>query len=481
MTIAERRADPVRFVREVFGAEPDAWQVDALRAVAKNPKVAMSACKGPGKSCLLAWVILWFLASHHNAQVIATSITADNLKDNLWKELAYWRAKSPLLQAAFEFNAERIKSVDHPNTWWVSARAFSQSADPSQQANTLAGFHGENILIVLDEVGDYPMGVLAAAEAIFANKVNAKLVVAGNPTSVHGPLYAIVTKDAASWHAVFITGDPDDPKRSPRIDIDWARAEIAKHGRDNPWVMVNILGLFPPAASNQLISVNLVMGAQQRDVPSLAYMTDPIIWGLDPARFGDDEIALIRRQGVLARRAVTWRNLDGVQLANAVGNLLNEAKDEGQFPDALFVDVGGVGASAFDQLKRLGWEGLVIGIDFGSSADDPKRFANKRTEMWWRTCEWLKNTPACLPSDPLMQAELTGPLYDFRVVQKQTVFILESKADMKKRGVASPNRADALALTFAQAVNPKGHYFRDSGASRSTHAVTEYDPLARGV
>ncbi len=476
------REDPVACVREVFGAEPDEWQVDVLRALPRNKKLAMSACKGPGKSCVLAWIVWWFMLCFAGAQVVAVSITADNLKDNLWKELGVWFAKSELLQKSFDFGGERIKSLDakHERFWWVSARAFAKDADPSQQANTLAGLHANNVMIVLDEVGDYPLGVVPAAEAIFANKVNAKLVVAGNPTSVQGPLYQIVTKDAPGWHITFITGDPDDAKRSPRIDIDWARAEIAKHGRDNPWVMVNILGKFPPAASNQLISINLVMDAQNRDVGAESYLSDPIIWGLDPSRFGDDEAALARRQGVLTRRFVTWRNLDGTQLAAQVGFLLREAKDEGAFPDALFVDVGGVGASAFDQLRRLGWEELVHGVDFGGSADDPKRFANKRVEMWWRGLEHLKGMPACLPADPILQSELTGPTYDFRVVQKQTVFILESKGDMKKRGVPSPNRADAWVLTFAKDVNPRGHSARAMESAGRRHvAVTDYDPLAR--
>lgn len=472
------RKDPVAFVREIFGAEPDAWQHDALEAVARDPKVAMSACKGPGKSCLLAWVIWWFLYVHEDAQVMAVSITSDNLKDNLWKELAVWRMKSNLLQDVFELTAERITHKERPRVWWCSARSFPKQADETQQTNTLAGFHGTNILVVLDELGDYPAGVLPAAEAIFANKVNAKLVVAGNPTRVNGPLHSIVTKDASRWAIIFITGDPDDPKRSPRIDIDWARAEIKKNGRDNPWVMVNILGKFPPAASNQLIAVNLVIDALARDVPLLAYRSDARVWGLDPARFGDDEIVLAKRQGVVAFRMQTWRNLNGTQLGDAVGRELLEAEAKGELPDAVFVDVGGNGSSAFDRLHVLGWEDLVIGIDFGSKAEESSRYANKRTEMWWLMMEWLRDRPACLPTDNVLQEELAAPTFDFRIVQKQTVFILEPKEQMKKRGVPSPNRADALALTFAAPVVPNSREARRLANARQERSKTSYDPLA---
>jgi hypothetical protein len=481
---------PVAFVLEVFGPgyyteygrelTIDSWQREALMAVARNPKVAMSACKGPGKSCVLAWVILWFLATQADAQVMALSITRENLRDNLWKELALWMGRSPMLQAAFEFGATRISSREKEKTWWVSGRAFAQQADTTQQTGSLAGFHGEHIMIVLDEVGDYPLGVLSAAEAIFANATDAHLVVAGNPTRTDGPLYQIVTLDASRWYLIHITGDPDDPKRSPRIDRRWAQSEIDKWGRDNPWVMVNILGMFPPASADQLIGVNLVTAAMQRDVSPLQYSSASRVWGLDPARFGDDEIVLCRRQGVVCRRFHVWRNLNGNDIGNRIGRLLLEAEKDNEFPDAVFVDCGGNGASAVDRLEALGWGQLITPVDFGSRADD-ERFGNKRAEIWWAVKDWLKDKPACLPVDPVLRGELPAPKYMFKETNKRTVFLLEKKESMRARGVPSPNRADALALTFAEPVMPLSEdaqeYVERQRAGQSNHALTEYDPF----
>ncbi len=472
------RADPVRFVRDVFGAIPDAWQEDALRAVASAPKVAMAACKGPGKSCLLAWVVWWFLVCHVDAQVAAVSITADNLRDGLWKEMAVWRSKSPLLQQAFTQTAERIKSTERPETWFASARAFAKDADDSAQSAALAGIHGKHVLIVLDEIGDYPSGVLPTAEAIFATSgQKARLVVAGNPTSTRGPLYGVVN-NPVGWHVVTITGDPDDPRRSPRIDLAWARAEIAKHGRENPWVMVNILGLFPPGGTMQLIPANLVTAAMQRAAPELAYRGDARVWGLDPARFGDDEIVLMQRQGVDVLQATTWRNLDGTALGDRVAHLIHEATKDNKAPDAIFVDVGGVGSSVYDRLVALGFDHVVHAVDFGGGASRADLYANKRAEMWLDMKGWLERGAACLPKDPVLAAELQGPEYDFRVVNKRSVYVLESKANMKDRGVPSPNRADALALTFAAPVHPHSAAHRQMGAGVSRHAKTDYDPEA---
>lgn len=483
--IAAWRGDPVQFVRDQFGAEPDEWQKDALAAVAKNPKVAMSACKGPGKSCLLAWTIWWFIATHPHAQVIAVSITADNLKDNLWKELSVWQSKSELLKESFVWGAERIKSKKYPGTWWVSARAFAKSATPEQQADTLAGFHGQNILIVLDEIGSYPPGVLPAAEAIFSNEVNAKLVVAGNPTTTQGPLYRIV-KQPKGWVVIKITGDPDDPKRSPRISLKWALEEIEKWGRDSPYIMVNILGEFPPGGDDQLISVDAVLDAMRRDLPALAYNSDAIVWGLDPSRSERsvaDEAALARRQGSLVRRIITWRGLNGPELASAVARLIHEAEDAGEAPDALFVDVGGVGASCYDHLVLLGFDDLVIPVDFGGSAEDA-RFGNKRSEMWYRMGQAIngsKSMPSrmCLPNDTVLQEELVAPTCWWGVKNKKTAFWLESKESMKERGVASPNRGDAVALTYSEPVARKRRSVRELNEGRAATCATDYDPFAR--
>lgn len=445
------RDDPVAFVREVLGTEPDEWQVDALGAVAVNPRVAMSACKGPGKSAMLAWVIWWFLLTRADAQILCASITGPNLRDGLWKELARWGAKSQLLSGLFDVSGERITSKESPRTWWCSARSWAQDADATQQANTLAGFHGEHVMIALDEIGDYPNGVLAAAEGIFANiGVEAKLVCAGNPTRVDGPLYRITTKDRPRWHVVTITGDPDDPKRSPRIDIENARAVIESLGRDHDWVRVNILGQFPRVSSDMLLGPDDVLAAEQRACLPADFQSEPIIFGLDVARMGDDRTVLVKRQGSVSFRPWVWRKMDGTQVGDAVAAILREEADY----DYLVIDLGGPGASVYDRLRVLGFEDTMIGIDFGGKPLD-ERYANRGTEAWFVMADWVRKR-ACLPAgDGEMAAELTSRRYDFKLLHKRTSFILESKEVMRRKGLPSPDKADALALTFAAPLGPR--------------------------
>jgi hypothetical protein len=468
--------DPVLFVRQVFGAIPDEWQADALRAIARDPRVGMSACKGPGKSCVEAWAVWWWEDTRVDAQCICTSITGANLKDGLWKELAFWHSKSPLLARVFTIKGERITHNERPKTWWVSARTWAQGADATQQADSMSGFHGPAVMIVLDEMGSYPDGVVVAAEAIFANQgvAEARLVAAWNPTRTDGPAFRVTTRDRKRWTIIYVTGDPDDPKRSPRISKEWAQGMIDDWGREFDWVRVNVLGLFPNAAEDKLLGPNDVMLAEQRDAPRAAFVNEPVVWGLDVARFGSDSSVLRKRQGPIAFRGYTFRNLDGVELANRVSLIIQKDMADGaRRPDAMVVDQTGVGASAVDHLKLLGWGDILIACDFAESADDSERFMDKRAEMWWRMAAWVKG-PGCLPSSSMvLGSELTAPIFKFAKRAKRTAFVLESKDDMRARGVGSPDDADALAMTFYSDLWMRRDYVPDSAAGAATRHITD--------
>jgi phage terminase large subunit len=451
------RNDARTFVREVCRDEPDDWQDEFLAALSlidppgsfpSKPMLALKACKGPGKSRCLAWAIWWWLFTRWHANIIAMSITADNLRDNLWSELARVQERSWALQTMFTLTGERIIAKDHPKTWWCSARSFPQNADKTQQANTIAGLHGLHPAVFCDEVGDYPDGVVVAAEAIFSSnvdgkQVDARLVVAGNPTNTDGPLYRVCTKDRQRWWVKEITGDPDDPKRAKRISREWAQAQIDQWGRENPWVLVNVFGRFPPVQSNKLIGPDDVDEAANREAPHAIYIQEPVIMGMDVARYGDNESVLMRRQGQQVFRPLIWRNTDTQTQADQICNEVILRK-----PAAIFVDDTGVGGGLTDRLTRLGVN--VLPIDFAGTALDP-RFDNRRSEMWWKMAEWLRKG-GCIPNDLQLRSELIAPTYSYELKGKSTKFILESKKDMVKRGVQSPDRADALALTFAAPV-----------------------------
>lgn len=481
--IREWRENPVQFVRQVLHAEPDAWQADFLMAAvagalgrpnAVNPeclkRLALKASKGPGKSTAQAFLGWWFLTCFEHPKGVATSISGSNLRDGLWTEFAKWQARSELLKGLFLWHAERIVSRDHPETWWFSARQWSASADPSKQADTLAGIHADNVIILVDESGGIPDGVVAAAEAGLANAdptqgKHALLAQSGNPTNLDGPLYRACVRERRLWWVLEISGDPDDPKRATRVSIQWAREQIEKYGRDDPWVLVNVFGKFPPNSIDTLIGVEDVATAAKRVLTEEQFNTYPVVLGVDVARFGSDESSCVKRQGPAVWKPKTWRNLRTTQLAGQVAQLINTHN-----PDAVFIDAGAMGAGVIDQLLVLKYP--VIAVDFGGKPFDG-RYLNRRAEMWMLMADWVKDY-ASLPADPTLQGELPGPKY---WMTPKGQLQLESKEQMRERGVPSPNRADSLALTFAAPVARQGLHVR---MPQRKVASFEYDPYANG-
>lgn len=432
---------PVQMVRELFGVEPDAWQADALEQYPHCPRMAMKACTGPGKTAGLAWIGWNFLLTRPNAIAGATSISGDNLKANLWTELARWREKAPLLQRLFEMTKTEIFARDHPKTWKMEARTWAKDANPAQIGNALRGLHGEYVMWLLDESGDYPDAILPVAEAIFSgNPKEAHIIQAGNPTKLSGPLYQACVTNRQFWNVIEITGDPDNPKRSPRISLEHARQQIAQWGRDNPWVLVNIFGQFPPHSFNSLIGPDEVREAmerkyQQHDVDHAAR-----ILGVDVAREGDDSSVIFPRQGLVAFKPHVLRNVTGIVGAGQVARTWEDWK-----VDACFIDnTGGFGASWIDQLANLNRTAIPVG--FAEKAQD-RRYFNRRAEMYFLTIEWVKAGGA-LPALPELVAELSQTNYTF----KGDALLLEPKDVVKAKLGRSPDLADGLALTFAAPV-----------------------------
>lgn len=459
------RERPDVFVREVFGATPDAWQEDILRIFPSQPRIAMKACKGPGKTCLLAWLCWNFLLTRPHPKIAASSISSDNLRDNLWAEMATWLHKSPLLQAAFTWQAERIVNKESPETWWMSARTWSRSANAEQQGNTLAGLHAPYVMIVLDESGGIPDAVMANSEGIGSSATEWHIVQAGNPTHLEGPLYRACTRERHLWHVVEITSDPDNPKRTPRVSIQWAKDQIDKYGRDNPWVLVNVFGQFPPSSLNSLIGPDEVNAVLGKHIRLDQYAHAARILGVDVARFGDDPSIIFPRQGQATFTPIVLRNATSIHGAGVVATKWNDWS-----ADAAMVDgTGGYGSGWIDALQDIGRS--PIDVQFSGKANDPK-FFNKRAEIWWDMCEAIKHGTV-LPDVPEIVAELTTPTYTF----KGDKILIEDKDQVKLRLGRSPNYADALACTYAQPVfvdrTPLGQY------RQARHfAQTDYDPYA---
>lgn len=441
-TIHRWRQDPLSFVREVFKIEPDRWQEKALRTLAAGRvnRLCMRACAGPGKTAVLAWIGWWFMMCFaekgQHPKGIAVGITEDNLKQNLWPEFAKWQQRSPLLEAAFAWQAERIYARDHPETWFLAARSFAKSADALTQGSTLSGLHSRYPFILLDESGNMSPAIGRAAEQAMGGCETGLIVQAGNTTSLQGLLYDSSVRNASSWTTISITADPDDPDRTPRVATEWAADQIKRYGRDNPWVMSYILGQFPPGDSNALLSLIDVETAMGRIIKPESLRGSPRILGLDVARFKDRTV-LIARQGRGMFKPLIMRSADTMEIAGRVAKAYREWNAHAVMID----DTGGYGSGVVDQLTRAGMR--VFPINFASKADS-EQYLNKRSEMWFELAEWIK-TGGALPDVAEFKQELTEPTYYFQ----NSKFRMEEKDQIIKRLGFSPDIADAAALTFA--------------------------------
>ncbi len=468
--IQEWRRDPVKFAVDVFGIEPDPWQIDAMRGLGGdyNPKrkLCMKACTGPGKSATLSWMgwhrLVCFAAKGEHPKGAALSITADNLKDNLWAELAKWQGRSEFLKAAFTWTKEKIYANDHPETWFLSARSFAKDANAEAIGRALSGLHSQFPFILLDETGDMPVAVGRAAHQIFTGDPrDAAIIQAGNPTSTSGLLYESCTKASETWDIITITADPADPKRTPRVSVEHAEEMIRTYGRDNPWVMATILGLFPPTGFNALLGPDDIDAAVARSYKADAIANAPTVLGCDVARQGDDSSAIARRRGRVAYPIRTLRIPDTMLLAQ---QFIMETKAHDV--DCVFVDeTGGYGAGVVDAMRSLNTD--CVGVQFGGKASD-YRYFNKRSEMYFELAKWVKEGGQ-LPEDRELKEELCATTFvyqgdKFRIVEKEII---------KDQIGRSPDKADALALTFASPV-----FKRRMTHMQQQSAAAEYDPYA---
>ena len=457
--IAEFWNDPFGYVRYAFpwdegelaGHEgPDEWQRDVLLAIGEAInsgnteafQAAIASGHGIGKGALSAWLVLWGMSVLPHLNGVVTANTKSQLETKTWRELAVWH-KRAINKHWFEWTATKFYHVEHPETWFVAAIPWSE-----KNPEAFAGQHAKHVMVIYDEASAIADKIWEVSEGAMTTP-GAMWFVFGNPTRNTGRFRECFGKFKHRWDTWQV--DSRDCKMTDKRKLqDW----VDDYGEDSDFVKVRVMGEFPSASSMQFISRDLVMEAREREAQ--CFLHDPMILGVDVARFGDDQSVIAVRRG---RDAQTfpwrkYRNLDTMQLAARVAEAVREFK-----PDAVFVDGGGVGGGVIDRLRQLSID--CIEVNFGSKADEG-RYLNKRAEMWGRMKEWIVG--AAIPDENELMDDLVGVEYGYTMKNQ---IQLEKKEDMKKRGLASPDMADALALTFAYPVAPRGDEILNRHESRT--------------
>lgn len=444
------RSKPKYFFRDVMDVTLDPWQEDCVELYLSHQRLGLVASKGPGKTGLLAFLGWHFFITGHQPKMAALSISKDHLKSNLWAELLRWRASSKLLTISTIGGMEQIDLKGHEGYSFISARSYPKQADENTMSSVLAGLHANNVAFLIDEAGTIPDSVLATADAALStgesNVKRARMLVTANPEEPRGMLYrAYMGRSKQKWAIYTISGDPEDPKRAPRVSIDWAKEQIDTYGRDDPWVMVNVLGKYPLQSSEKLISEEEIFESMKRVVEERDIKQSQPRMGVDVSRGGIDSSAIAIRRGLLAYDIQKISsNIRGPELAGKVAFLKEEHGVERIFVD----DTGGYGSSVIDSLELYPRIDLTA-IKYNAKAQDNRRYLNTRTEMWVRMRDWIRKGGK-LPNDPGLAEELLMPKLFFN----GGIFSLEAKEQIKARLGRSPDKADALAQTFKDLDQP---------------------------
>ena len=424
-----RAEGPALFAQQALGASPTEQQWQASRELVKSRRVSIRSGHGTGKSAFMAWSILWALVCYHPVKVPVTAPTGHQLSDVLWAELAmWWRKMPPDLMAEFEWAAERFYRKDVPQEAFAAARTSRP-----EKPEALQGFHAENVVFVIDEASGIPDEVFQVAEGALSTD-GAFVVMAANPTRMDGYFYDSHHKQRGRWAALHWNAED-----SPLVSRDYIEDMAAKYGRESAIYRIRVRGEFA-GNPDGVIPLDLIEGAISREVNAYG----PERWGLDVARFGEDRTALAKRHGNSMLVPVkAWRGKDLMQTAGLVKIEYDNAQRK---PEAICVDVIGLGAGVADRMRELGLP--VVAVNVAESPSASERYNRLRDELWFKAREWFAGRDVKIVKDDELTAELTMPNYKVLSTGKIQV---ESKDEIKKRagGNRSPDLADAFCLTFA--------------------------------
>ena len=432
--MTEWRRSPRRFVTEVFDPAPtlEAWQGQALDLVGEHDRVAIRSGHGVGKTTLVAWIVLWFLLTRFPTRVPVTANSQDQLRDVVWPALLKWhRALKEPLRSWLIPSATHLHLASAPEDAFAVARTASRD-----NPEALQGFHAEHVLFAIEEASGIHDIVFEVAQGALST-AGAKVLMVSNPTRLTGYFHDAFTRPgfAERWAKMHVNSE-DVPRARGHIDD-----IVARYGLESNAYRVRVKGDFPTSDSQQVIPSDWIEAAVGRDVKPTRFRP---VWGLDVARFGDDRTALARRRGnTLIEPVKWWRGKDTMQVAGLVMDAWKLA-DEIDRPSEILVDVIGIGAGVVDRLFELGLP--VRGVNVGESPAVSDRHMRLRDELWFKTRAWFEAKDCTMPRDEALIAELAAPTYDFSSSGK---IVIESKADMKSRGLPSPDLADAFMLTFA--------------------------------
>lgn len=422
-------------------------QKQICNSIRDNRRTAVRSCHGIGKSFISARIALWYLYTHHNSKVITTAPTFRQVQEILWKELRTAKDKSRInLGGKIGQTALEIS-----NSWFALGLSTNE---PSR----FQGFHAVDILLICDEAAGITEDIYNASEGIVSSD-RAKVLYIGNPTDLSGSFYqafkqsnfskiSISAFDTPNFTEFGITMDDirndtweqkiDRPLPRPYlITPEWVSDKFKRWGEGSPMWESRVMGNFPEQGEDTLIPLGAIERAVERQIENNG---DVEQIGADIARFGSDHTVFCYRKGSTVQDFKVNQHDDTMMTANRLRDF------SGFHPMAkVYMDEIGVGAGVVDRMKQLMNASKYEGINVGKPANNTEMFLNLRAEIYWNLRERFLSGDISIPNDEELISQLAN--IKFKYTNKGQIQ-LESKEDIKKRGLGSPDMADALALSF---------------------------------
>lgn len=465
---------------------PRKWQRKVLKSIGEHItkqkifdinellRIARASGRGIGKSALVAWLIDWFNTTRIGSTAIISANTETQLRSITWAELAKWTAMSihchwwevsGITRNPAKWLKDLVERDLKKGTgyWGAMGKLWSE-----ENPDAYAGPHNhDGMMVVFDEASGIPDGIWAVANGYFTEPTPNRFWFAfsqGRRNS--GYFFECFNSKRDFWDTEQI-----DSRTVEGTDPQLYREIIDEYGEESDEARVEVYGLFPSSDDVNFISPVVVDAAMKRDVP--LDPTAPIIIGVDPARSGSDWFDIYIRQGyktLALRRFKIKVDDESIGTMEGVGHVIDAIEEFD--PVLVVVDETGLGGPIVDRLKEQRYK-RVRGVNFAWSAKDGKRWGNKRAEIWGAMKKWLAK--GSIPNDKRLKTDLTGPS---KKPNSAGIMFLEGKKEMKARGLASPDSADALAVTFAFPVAHREQ--RESKASKSRVNAQNYGSTNTG-
>ena len=453
---------------------PRRWQREVLREMAEHIRnnkprqayevfrLAVASGRGIGKSALVSWLVLWMLTTKIGASVIVSANSEAQLRSITWSEITKWLAMM-INSHWFEISATRITPAKWltelverdlrkgTRYWGAEGRLWSE-----ENPDAYAGLHNsDGVMLIFDEASGIPDAIWDVAQGFYTENTPHRFWCAfSNPRRPSGYFYECFNAKRNFWRTKNI--DARDVAGTDKQVYDQI---IAEYGEDSPQAKIEVYGQFPSTGDDQFIDQARIDAAMQRKPQKDP--DAPIVIGVDPARSGADSTVIAVRQG---RNLIDLRRYRGDDTMVVVGHVIQAIEE--YRPTLVVVDEGGLGAGVLDRLKEQRYK-QVRGVNFGWKSSRPVMYGNKRAEIWGAMKDWL--TTASVPNDRQLRDDLLGPRSK---PNSAGAIFLESKKEMKARGLASPDAADAIAVTFAFPLgSDNGYQAQATSMSKSFYAI----------